>query len=68
MALPAQVLVTHIDFNILIEESDLDYILKFIVGEGIGFNRLGGLSTVEFWPGESSRKQSERRQGQKNAL
>lgn len=24
----------------------LDYILKFIVGEGEGFNRLGNLSTV----------------------
>lgn len=46
VALPPQVLFTHIHLNMLIKESDLDYILRFIVGEGNGFNRLGNLSTV----------------------
>lgn len=46
VALPPQVFFTHIHLNILIKEGDLDYTLKFIVGEGNGFNRLGDLSTL----------------------
>lgn len=46
VALLPQVLFTHINLNILIKESDLDYILKFIVGEGNGFNRLGALRVL----------------------
>lgn len=44
VALPPQVFFTPIHLNILIKEGDLDYTLKFIVGERNGFNRLGDLS------------------------
>lgn len=43
VAVPPQVLFTLKYPN---ERKYLDYILKFIVGEGEGFNRLGNLSTV----------------------
>lgn len=66
VALPPQVQLIHIHFNILRKESDVAYILKFIVGEGNGFNRLRDFSTPKFWPGKSFWKQNKRGQGYEN--